>query len=290
MPVKIAIVLILAAASATSADLYAIGGFGGTQFVYRVSTTDASMEVVAPLEPNSGFGDMTLAPDGVVYAVGVEGIYALTPSTGDIEFVVDVPPNCLFAGSLTPDASGTLHAGAALFCDAMLGWNVFCACDAGAIRLPGTFFAWTAQVRGDSSMLLMEFEDPTVHVLDMSTGELSVGGVLEGVPNVMGFERDGDDFYVVTGLLGQDQTLHAFDPFTFELTLIGTLTPGVDVFGIAAMPCEADFNTDGQLNVLDFVAFQLAWQAGDERADVNADGVLDTLDFVAFQELFQAGC
>ena len=55
-------------------------------------------------------------------------------------------------------------------------------------------------------------------------------------------------------------------------------------------PCPADFNADGNLNLLDFVAFQIGWLAQDPAADCNADAVLDILDFVCFQGLFQAGC
>ncbi len=54
--------------------------------------------------------------------------------------------------------------------------------------------------------------------------------------------------------------------------------------------CRADFNGDGVLSILDFVALQVAFNAGDESADVNGDGVLNVLDFVAFQELFLGGC
>jgi hypothetical protein len=54
--------------------------------------------------------------------------------------------------------------------------------------------------------------------------------------------------------------------------------------------CVADFNTDGDLNILDFVAFQGAFVDGDPGADVNGDGKLNILDFVTFQILFQAGC
>lgn len=54
--------------------------------------------------------------------------------------------------------------------------------------------------------------------------------------------------------------------------------------------CAADVNGDGALNILDFVAFQSAFQNGDEGADVNGDGNLDILDFVAYQALFVAGC
>lgn len=54
--------------------------------------------------------------------------------------------------------------------------------------------------------------------------------------------------------------------------------------------CPADFNGDGALNVLDFVAFQLGWQAQAPKADCNADGAYDVLDFVCFQLVFVKGC
>ena len=54
--------------------------------------------------------------------------------------------------------------------------------------------------------------------------------------------------------------------------------------------CYADFNGDGSLDILDFVSFQGAFQAGDGSADANGDGVLNVLDFVAFQGAFVAGC
>jgi len=54
--------------------------------------------------------------------------------------------------------------------------------------------------------------------------------------------------------------------------------------------CPADFNADGFLDILDFVAFQNAFTAGDESADIDGDGSLTVLDFVAYQALFQAGC
>jgi len=54
--------------------------------------------------------------------------------------------------------------------------------------------------------------------------------------------------------------------------------------------CPADFNRDGSLNILDFVAVQNAFTSGDPRADINGDGKMNILDFVAFQNAFQAGC
>lgn len=61
-------------------------------------------------------------------------------------------------------------------------------------------------------------------------------------------------------------------------------------FGVAARQCRADFNEDGQVNILDLFAFQTAFSLGDPRADVNLDGVLNSADFVIFQNTVVAGC
>jgi hypothetical protein len=55
-------------------------------------------------------------------------------------------------------------------------------------------------------------------------------------------------------------------------------------------PCIADFNRDGNENILDFVAFQTGFQAMDCRADCDENGSWNILDFVCFQQAFVAGC
>jgi hypothetical protein len=64
---------------------------------------------------------------------------------------------------------------------------------------------------------------------------------------------------------------------------------GVDNLVLTA-GCYADFNGDGALNILDFIAFQNAFVGGDPNADCNGDGALNVLDFVCFQDVFKAGC
>lgn len=59
---------------------------------------------------------------------------------------------------------------------------------------------------------------------------------------------------------------------------------------MGAQGCFGDFNGDGELNVLDFVAFQLAWQDQDPAADCDGNGEFSVLDFICFQLAWQAGC
>jgi hypothetical protein len=54
--------------------------------------------------------------------------------------------------------------------------------------------------------------------------------------------------------------------------------------------CYADFNNDGQANILDFVAFQNAFVGGDFKADCNGCGCLNILQFLCFQQVFEQGC
>ncbi|MFG0259240.1 MAG: GC-type dockerin domain-anchored protein, partial [Phycisphaerales bacterium JB041] len=57
-----------------------------------------------------------------------------------------------------------------------------------------------------------------------------------------------------------------------------------------AISPESDWNSDGQLDTLDFLAFLNDWVAGESNADFNNDGRIDTLDFLAFLNSWTAGC
>jgi hypothetical protein len=72
--------------------------------------------------------------------------------------------------------------------------------------------------------------------------------------------------------------------------LVSDREKGLFVLGLLLSSCDADFNGDGALDILDFVAFQNAFVGGEAGADFDGDGELTILDFVAFQNAFQAGC
>ncbi len=55
-------------------------------------------------------------------------------------------------------------------------------------------------------------------------------------------------------------------------------------------PCIADWDGDGAVTTLDFLAFLNDWAAGNPRADLNGDGTVNTIDFLAFLNAWSAGC
>lgn len=62
----------------------------------------------------------------------------------------------------------------------------------------------------------------------------------------------------------------------------------VDISG--CLPCLADIDGSGALDLFDFLEFQRLFGAGDVRADFDRDGVLTVFDFLALQNAFAAGC
>lgn len=54
--------------------------------------------------------------------------------------------------------------------------------------------------------------------------------------------------------------------------------------------CYADFNGDGTVDTLDFLAYLNRFVDRHEEADCNQDGTIDTLDFLCFLNAFNAGC
>lgn len=93
------------------------------------------------------------------------------------------------------------------------------------------------------------------------------------------------EYVVPIGLGSMSYRFEFYSPVTF---FSGHMV--VEAGSIETRSCEADLNQDGSLNVLDFIAFQNAFQAESAMADCDGSGSLDVLDFVCFQGLFVSGC
>ena len=90
--------------------------------------------------------------------------------------------------------------------------------------------------------------------------------------------------FELAGTIGQHDAGATMTGGSFELT--GGFWAGFEEEG----SCFADFDGNGVLNILDFVAYQNAFVGGDLSADCDNNGVLNILDFVCFQNEFQTGC
>lgn len=57
-----------------------------------------------------------------------------------------------------------------------------------------------------------------------------------------------------------------------------------------ATTCRADVTADGQLDLFDFLDYQILFDQRNPRADYTGDGVFDIFDFLRFISAFQDGC
>jgi hypothetical protein len=114
-----------------------------------------------------------------------------------------------------------------------------------------------------------------------------------------GDSREDRSFNVGAGNHEHGQLSGLSHAGVYDITLIGWDANGVyddsepvkiRVNTSPAKGCYADLNGDGNLNILDFVAFQQWFLVQDPATDCNGDGNFNILDFVCFQQAFVDGC
>ncbi len=145
---------------------------------------------------------------------------------------------------------------------------------------PGTnrFFAITSPAMGATPDLLQI--DPATGII-VSIRDTAVPII--GVPKGLSFNVDGN--LIMTSSVA---VAYVLDPATGRLLEeIRGARPEPQGVGLA---CRGDFNKSGNVNFLDFLSFQNAFDAGDLAADLDYDGVLTVFDFLEFQNVFAEGC
>jgi hypothetical protein len=78
--------------------------------------------------------------------------------------------------------------------------------------------------------------------------------------------------------------------YSYVIQQTGPQHTGYELDFVLRLLCIADFNTDGDVNTLDVLAFLNAWNAGEAAADVNLDGEVNTLDVLFFLNEWNNGC
>lgn len=288
---RMAMCVVFVSASAGWAQLI---GADGDEVLHAIDAS--SGEIIGGFEIDQpGIGFLETMPDGRL--VGAD---SLIIRTIDLETGQTMYGPCLCAHAVigadivfAPDGTGYGYA------RGMLGSSYLFAFDPEGQRMDSLYtvdgaiehdigaLAWL-EGTGVVSILRSTHEIVRFH----GDGEVEViGGVagLEGVP--IGTAFDGAAWFVTTYVPDTGANLlYAADLHAGTSAFIGEIDgPGV-INGIAIIPCAADVNGDGELNVLDFVAFQLAWGAQEPGADCDGDGDWTVLDFVCIQAAFVMGC
>ncbi|MCC7387249.1 MAG: hypothetical protein IT431_00625 [Phycisphaerales bacterium] len=101
---------------------------------------------------------------------------------------------------------------------------------------------------------------------------------------------DGSGNAAIDATLGASAPAGAFITATATDLALGATSEFGACVEAAQGGCPADFNTDGEVNTLDVLAFLNAWSSGDPRGDFNGDGAVNTLDVLAFLNAWSAGC
>ncbi len=300
------------------------------EFVGVLSTlTTSAGEGGTPLAPNQGPGGGVWGPrgnffigsrdDGTVIEIdGNDGVQLgalFDPAAAGIEFprgFVFLPDGDLVIGNgaLAPSAGGT-GGGTLLRIDADSG-AITTLVDNTSSPAPGAVIDGDLSpldviLSPDGSQIVLSSEAPfgepdattTIRTYDPDTGELlavfdpgidpDTGERFLRSPRGIGFGPDGLLYVSSTAA----DTIVRFDPATGAL---------VDKFaefdGLTAQAIEfvltcasiADFDGDGALTSVDFIAFGNAFDAGNSTADLDGDGTLTLFDYLAFGNAFEAGC
>lgn len=135
----------------------------------------------------------------------------------------------------------------------------------------------------DGTDLLIGSREGTIYVFDAVTGGYRVTYPVASDCVGMAY-TDGSLF-----IAGSDGVVHRMNLDNGSIER--TYDTGLDLTAMAgADACAADFNTDGEISILDFLAFLNAWNDQDNTADMDGNGVINTQDFLVFLNAFTAGC
>ena len=134
-----------------------------------------------------------------------------------------------------------------------------------------------------------------------ATGSVSLDGATLVVTLINEFTPQGGESFGLIDTLGgifggfSSLDLPALAPgLSWELSYGETAV----VLSVIGGACQADWNEDGAVNTIDFIAYLNDWSeqrlqnctGGGCTADLNGDGSVNTIDFITFLNLWVAGC
>lgn len=283
--------------------------------VYRFDPQGPSLTLIDSEWCGTFCTQIAVHPSGNYFYVGDSGTsnniaaFEVNPD-GTIEPLQTVSTGLVYALGVTIGNDGTKLYGAGGISDgrhSIVGYHV----DSGGrmnemlglpFSTPGNSPKDFAFAQDDSLLFVLHGTDSTTRsfTIDDESGAIQFAG------GYFRIELQGDlgDAQVMNDLLFITDESTAIDGvkglYSFTIQPDGRFTMNgsiVDSTGsrpesIAVWPglCRADFNEDGIVNTLDFLAFLNAYNDADPSADFNEDGTINTLDFIAFLNAYNEGC
>ena len=262
--------------------LKAADGAAEDYFGWAVAISGSTVVVGAHFDDDNGIASGSAY---VFDALTGAQLHKLTPDDGNIVeqfgFSVAIDGETAIIGALSDDDNGDSSGSAYLF-DAQTGRQLDKLLPADGMQ--SWQFGSSVAIRGSSALVGSNFagagpvsHEGAAYLFDTRTGrEIARLAASDGdIEDQLGTSVAIGDGIALAGAPQDDSA--------------DVDSGAVYVFD-AHVECAADVNGDDELNVLDFVAFQLLWQAGDPAADCDDNAEFNVLDFVCFQQLFQAGC
>ena len=121
-----------------------------------------------------------------------------------------------------------------------------------------------------------------------------------GIPGSLNMDAAPDETWFMNATLTGQPGAMTLDftvaPVEFVLDLgLGSNNPTVTYSATvrATEPdtsCLPDWDDNGTVNTIDFIAYLTDWAANDPAADLHDDGTVNTLDFIVFLNAWAAGC
>jgi hypothetical protein len=249
-----------------------IQGFSGQVFSTVTGGRTAGDWSVATPSQNWYQGSFTVLADGRAWIGGYDNV-GTTDFGQHWSMIADADP--LFDGAINVRPSGFGLIGGGTISPTVSGW-VYRTSNGGASWGPGRVLNTTYPVRA-------------VMTLSDRRGWAAGGNVYSNVGGIWG-TTDGGATWALEQDVGNeilDLTQVRVDAFRTDVYAAGYIS---EIWRTRVVVCAVDFNSDGMVNVADFLAYLSAFAAGSPAADFDGDGVVNIGDFLAYLAGYAAGC
>lgn len=151
---------------------------------------------------------------------------------------------------------------------------------------------------GDDGVLITDQPDDATADAGQNAA-FSVAAIVTGTTAYQWFKvgsgtplaNDGHYAGVTTATLTINNVTEA-DEGSYRVTVTSTCSSesSTDAALTVESPCPSDFDGSGFVDIEDYTAFVLAFEAGTDNADFDGSGFVDIEDFTAFVLAFESGC